>query len=186
MSSSFVYQPHVHQSDGTIITPDIAIERVYIAGPAGLEAVPTARLTSAAALQQPADAPVGAPAVVLLAASYGLLVCVGAVLGDVLAIGRAAWRFDDIERSYSDIDLVSWTTRSDARSALLSEKLGALMQPVQAMEALGNPAGLKPGTAVFIGPAAVLGESVAIDSFAVSLESNVGALSYEIQIDILD
>jgi hypothetical protein len=29
MSSSFVCQPHVVQFDGTVITPDIAIDRVY-------------------------------------------------------------------------------------------------------------------------------------------------------------
>ncbi|MEE2721441.1 MAG: hypothetical protein VYB45_06495 [Pseudomonadota bacterium] len=32
MSRSFIYQPHVRQFGSTTITPDIAIDRVYLAG----------------------------------------------------------------------------------------------------------------------------------------------------------
>lgn len=183
MSSSFVYHPHVHRSDGTVITPDIAVDRVFVSGPAGLEAAPVSRLTSAAALQQSADAPVGTPAVVLLAASYGLLVSVGAIIDDLLAVSRAAWRHDDIERGYDDIDLRSWTVREQKRTPVLSQKLGALLPTADAMGALGNSSGLKPGTAVFIRPAAPLGESVAADRIEVALEAGENRIHHAIDIE---
>jgi hypothetical protein len=185
MSSSFIYHPHVHQSDGTVVTPDIAIDRVYASGADGLMAVPVSKLTSAAVLQQEADAPIGAPAVVLLAASYGLLVSVGAILEDALAFGRAAWRYDDIRDAYGDAVLRSWTVEAGKRTPFVSEKLGALMSPADVMGTLGNPSGLKPGTAVFIGHPAGLGESLPADRFGVALEIGDRVLSYEVEIEAL-
>ena len=179
MSSSFVYQPHVAQSDGTVITPDIAIDSVYATlSASGLDPEPVARLTSSAMIQQPAEAPLGAPAVVLIAASFGMLVSVGVIARDVLPIARAAWRFDDIRDGYDDILLRSWTVQGADRSAFVSEKLSSLMSPVDAMTALGNAAGLKPGTAVFIGHPAGLGESIDAARFETALEGNLGVLTY--------
>lgn len=185
MSSSFVFQPHVHQSDGSVITPDILIERVYLSRDGTMEAVPATRLTSAAVLQQSADAPVGTPAVVLLAASYGMLVAVGAIFDDALAIGRAAWRHDDIRNVYDDIVLRSWTVEDGKRSAFLSEKLGSLQSPPEAMGALGNSSGLKPGTAVFISPPEPLGESLAVDRLEVALESDARVLQFDVALEAL-
>lgn len=185
MSSSFIYHPHVHRSDGTIITPDIAIDRVFASGAGGLNSAPVSRLTSAAVLQQAADAPVGAPALILLAASYGMLVSVGAILDGALAIGRAAWRYDDIQDGYDDIVLRSWTSENGRRTPFVSDKLGALMSPGDAMGALGNAAGLKPGTAVFIGHPAGLGESLPADRFEVALKAGEAELRYTFDIDIL-
>jgi len=145
MSSSFVYQPHVHQSDGTVITPDILIERVFVSGTGGvLSTVPVFLVSSAAALQQPADSPIGAAAVVLVAASYGLLVSVGAILEGALPVARAAWRFDDVGSAYGDVNLRSWGVQGNKRTAFVSEQLAALMSPTEAMAALGNASGLQP------------------------------------------
>ena len=186
MSSRFVFQPHVAQSDGAVITPDIAIDRAYATLTSdSLEPEPVARLTSAAVIQEPADAPLGAPAVVLVAASFGMLVSVGVIARDVLPIARAAWRYDDIRDGYDDITLRSWTVQGGTRSDFVSERLSALMSPTDAMTTLGNAAGLKPGTAVFIGHPAGLGESIAIERFMVSLELNGQALTYDIQIEVL-
>lgn len=186
MSSSFVFQPHVAQSDGTVITPDIVIDRVFATMTSdGLEPEPVARLTSAAVIQESADAPLGAPAVVLIAASFGMLVSVGVIARDVLPIARAAWRFDDVQDAYVDIVLRSWTVQEGRKTAFVSEKLSGLMSPTDAMTALGNSTGLKPGTAVFIGHPAGLGESVTIERFGVSLELNGETLTYDIQMDSL-
>ncbi|MGB0630339.1 MAG: DUF2848 family protein [Alphaproteobacteria bacterium] len=179
MSSSFVFQPHVAQSDGTVITPDIAIDRVYATMTAsGLEPEPVARLTSAAVIQEPDEAPLGAPAVVLVAASFGMLVSVGVIARDVLPLARAAWRYDDIRDHYEDTLLRSWTVQDGQRTGFVTEKLSALMAPSDAMKALGNAAGLKPGTAVFIGHPAGLGESVDADRFEVALEGVSGSLKH--------
>jgi hypothetical protein len=185
MSSSFVYHPHVHQSDGSVITPDIAIDRVCATGTDGLAPYPVSWLTSAATIQQTADAPIGTPAVILLAASYGLLVSVGVILGDGLAISRAAWRFDDIRDSYGDIALRSWTVEAGTKTEFVSEKLDALMSPADAMGALGNASGLKPGTAVFIGHPAGLGESLPADRFEVALHMGERVLNYGFEIEAL-
>jgi len=186
MSSSFVYQPHVQQSDGTIITPDILIERVYASGADGvLTPVPVTRVTSAAALQQSAGAPMGVPAVVLVAASYGLLVSVGAILEDFLPLARTAWRHDDIADGYDDIELRSWAVHGGKRIAFVSEKLSALMSPADAMATLGNASGLKPGTAVFIGHPVPLGESLSVERFDVALDAGGPQLQYSFVFDTL-
>lgn len=185
MSSSFVYHPHVHQSDGTVITPDIAIDRVYASDADGLIARPVSRLTSAATIQQPADAPIGTPAVVLLAASYGMLIAPVVILEDALALGRAVWRLDDIRDGYGDVMLRSWTVAAGKKTAFQAETLGGLMSPADAMGALGNASGLKPGTAVFIGHPAPLGESLLVDRFEVALEFGDRSLGYGIEIEPL-
>ena len=186
MSSSFVYQPHVQQSDGTIITPDILIERVYASGADGVLApVPVSRVTSAAALQQSAGAPMGVPAVVLVAASYGLLVSVGAILEDFLPLARTAWRYDDIADGYDGIELRSWAVHGGKRTAFVSEKLSALTSPADAMAALGNASGMKPGTAVFIGHPVPLGESLSVERFDVALDAGNTQLQYGFGIEAL-
>lgn len=184
MSSSFVYQPHVHQSDGTVITPDILIERVFVSGTGGvLSPVPVSLVSSAAALQQPADSPIGAAAVVLVAASYGLLVSVGAILEGALPVARAAWRFDDVGSAYGDVNLRSWGVQGDKRTAFVSEQLAALMSPTEAMAALGNASGLRPGTAVFIGHPAPLGESLSLDRFEAALILGNSEINYRVDIE---
>ncbi len=186
MSSSFVYQPHVHQSDGTVITPDILIERVYAPGAGNaLAQAPVSRVTSATVLQQSAGSPIGTPAIVRIAASYGLLVSVGAILEDSLAVARAAWRFDDIRAAYDDIDLQSWTVQGGKRADFVSEKLSALLSPGEAMAALGNPSGLRPGTAVFVGHPAPLGESLSLERFEVALKAPKSAIAYAVDIEAI-
>ncbi|MFT5487132.1 MAG: hypothetical protein ACI9JL_002340 [Paracoccaceae bacterium] len=186
MSSSFVYQPHVQQSDGSVITPDILIERVYASGADGaLSPVPVSRVTSAAVLQQSAGAPMGVPAVVLVAASYGLLVSVGALVGGFLPVARAAWRFDDIRDGYGDIVLRSWAVHDDKRTAFVAEKLSALTSPADTMAALGNASGLKPGTAVFIGHPVPLGESLSVERFEVALTADNEELACRVDIETI-
>lgn len=183
MSSSFIYHPHVYQSDGSVVTPDIVIERAFVYGSGNLAPAPVSYLTSAAALQQPVDAPVGTPAAVLVAASYGMLVASGVILEGVLGIGRMAWRFDDIRDGYGDTDIRSWTIRDGRRTPFVSEKLSGLKSPAEAMGALGNASGLKPGTAVFIGHPARLGESLAADRFEVELAAEGRSLTYGFEIE---
>lgn len=185
MSSSFVYQPHVYRSDGTVITPDISIDRVHVSGADGLTSVPVSRLTSAAAIQQVADAAVGAPAVVLVAASFGMLVTAGAIFEDTIAIARAAWRYDDIVDGYGDIRLGSWTVRDGKRTAFVSETLAGLMSPADAMGALGNASGLMPGTAAVIGHPARLGESLDADRYEVALDAEKRSLTYGFDIETI-
>ena len=186
MSSSFVYQPHVQQSDGTIITPDILIDRVHVSGADGVLApVPVSRVTSAAALQQSAGAPMGVPAVVLVAASYGLLVSVGAILEDFLPLARTAWRNDDIADGYDDIVLRSWAVHDGKRTAFVSENLSALTSPADVMAALGNASSLKLGTAVFIGHPVPLGESLSVERFDVALDAGNAQLQYGFGIEAL-
>lgn len=185
MSSSFIYQPHVRQSDGAVVTPDIVVERLFASTPAGLEPVPVARLTSASVLQQAADADIGAPAVVLVAASYGMLVTVGAILDDALPVARQAWRYDDLRAGYDDIVLKSWTIRGDARTVFGSEHLRDFTSPADAMDRLGNPTGLKPGTMVFLGHAALFGESVPADRVEVALEAAHDTLLYGFDLETI-
>ena len=178
MSRSFIYQPHVRQTGDTIITPDIAIDRAYVAGGGAPAAMPVSWLTSDAVLQHPAGDPLGAPALVLVAASYGVLVSVGAVMNSTLPVARQAWRLEDIAYAYAGMTLRS---RAIASGSVAEERLvpvGDLPPPEDVMENLGSRLGLKPGTMVFLAIAASLGEGAAVDRFEVSLEAAEESLTY--------
>tara|TARA_R110000787_G_scaffold45180_1_gene110185 strand:- start:128 stop:688 length:561 start_codon:yes stop_codon:yes gene_type:complete len=172
MSSAFIYQPHVRQSDGTIVTPDIAIERVFASGPDKLAPVPVSRLISSAVRQQTEETPVGAPAVVLAAASYGMLISVGVIYSDSLWVAREAWRYDDIRDGYDDVRLRSWIVRNGGREVFVSGRLGALVSPANALQELGNPSGLRPGAMVFLGHTARFGECIPATRFEIALEAS--------------
>ena len=114
-----------------------------------------------------------------------MLIAPVVILEDALGLGRAVWRLDDIRDGYGDVMQRSWTVAAGKKTAFQAETLGGLMSPADAMGALGNASGLKPGTAVFIGHLAPLGESLPVDRFEAALEFGDRSLSYGIEIEPL-
>mgnify|MGYP000026500250 CR=1 FL=1 len=179
MSSSFLYRPHIRQTEGTVVTPDLLIDRVVRPRGGGYAAIPVSQLTAATALQAPDGAPPGGPCCVLAAATFGMLISVGAALTDGLAVSRQAWRYDDVRADLGEAVLRSWSFTGETRRPHLSAALRELRLPDEADRALNRSGGLRPGTMVFFGFPAEAGDSVPAERFEVVLELPDGrALDY--------
>ena len=144
MSASFVFRPHVRRSDGTIVTPDILIDHVRVVGPDSVEGRPVTHLTAETVLQRPADGSVGKPAYVLVAASFGTLVAVGAIFDDALPVGRDAWRYGEVRSGFRG-PLVRFF---DGSARTLLDQPSRVPAPLEARP--GDEAEPPPGTALFV------------------------------------
>ena len=183
MSRSFIYQPHVRQFGGTIITPDIAIDRVYVAGGGTPASMPVSWLTSDVVLQHPEGDPLGAAAIVLGPASYGVVVSVGAIMNSTLPVARQAWRLEDISDVSARMMLRSQALKNGSVLEKTTVLVGDLTSPEDMVKSLGSPLGLKPGTMVFLPTTQALGEDVAADRFEVTLEAGEETLVYGLDLE---
>ena len=150
MSAGFVFHPHVRRSDGATVTPDILIDRVRVVGPDSVTTRPVTHLTAAVALQRPADGIICKPAYVLVAASFGMLVAVGAIFDDALPVGRDAWRCDDARSRFRG----PFARFYDGSAQTVIDQLSRVPTPPEVMERLGDGTAPAPGTAVFVHGAA--------------------------------
>ncbi len=112
MSIAFcLYQPHVYQGEGEVVTPDLMITRLGVALAGDVRPVSIERLTTAVVVPEPVGRCCGAPAAVVVGSSGGALITVGAVHGDLSCLdadpdlalragakvlSRFAWRLSDI------------------------------------------------------------------------------------------
>jgi len=183
MSRRFIYQPHVRQFGGTIITPDIAIDRVYVAGRGTPAAMPLSWLTSDVVLQHPKGDPLGSAAIVLVAASYGVMVSVGAVMNSTLPVARQAWRLDDLLDVCARMMLGSRALKNGSVVEKTAVFVDDLTSPEDMMESLGSRLGLKPGTMVFLANTQSFGEDIAADRFEVTLEAGEETLVYGVDLE---
>jgi len=79
MSDSFLYQPHVRESDG-VLTPDLVVDRLALArasDPDPTLPLPINLLSCATEIQQLGDTACGSVALVVIAAGRGAVVTVG-------------------------------------------------------------------------------------------------------------
>lgn len=182
MTSSFIYQPHVHQSNDGIVTPDIAINRVYIFEGGRHSAVPVSHLTSHVVIQKPGNTLSVMPVVALIEAGFGMLVSIGVACPDSLLVSRKAWRYQDISEIYGNLTLRSRTIQGVASRVDNKVEIGELPCVADIMEALGNRAGIKPGTAVFIMKKAISKKPVVADHYEVTLEDPRRCLAFAIEI----
>ena len=150
MIASFVFRPHVRRSDGSIVTPDLLVDRVRVVGPDNVEARPVTQLTMEAILQRPAECAAGRPAYALVAASFGTLLAAGAVFDDALPVGRVAWRYADARSGFRGP--LACFVDGDGRTAI--DRPVRVPSPSEAMERLGDGSALAPGTAAFVHGAA--------------------------------
>ena len=182
MTSSFIYQPHVHQSNNEIVTPDIAINRAYIFEDGRHSAVPLSHLNSHVVIQKPGNTLSVMPVVVLIEAGFGMLVSIGVACPDSLLVSRKAWRYQDISGIYGNLTLRSLTIEARTPRVDSEVGIGELPSVAEIMEALGNRAGIKPGTAVFVMQKKISKKSVLADHYEVILEDPERCLSFAIEL----
>jgi hypothetical protein len=173
-SSCFLFRPRIGLAEGTVVTPELLIDRLIIPVRGGHRAVPVSRLTSTSVLQIAAGDPPGGPCCALVAATFGMLVGVGAVLADTVVLSRRTWRYDDVRETFATSDLRCWTIHAGTRSSFLSAPVREFARPAEAERALNSVGGLKPGTAIFIGYPSGAGDAVDVERFEIALETPDG------------
>ena len=172
MATSFVFRPHVHGL-GAITTPDIAIDDLVVVdavdrGSTGATAshrVSIDRLTTEPEIQQLDRLTVVNVAVVMIPASFGTLVGIGADLIDhriaeqcaVAAkqmcgkpLGRDAWRLDEIAEHFDRLILRSWSVHGSDRRLIQEVQVTGILPPSELMRRVaGERTGLPRGTVLF-------------------------------------
>ncbi len=194
MATSFLFQPHLHNRDGTVITPDIAIDRVVVADFSNVEPrfhpVTIDRLTTNTEVQQLGITARGSASVVLLAAGSGTMVGLGSDHLDpglgganahqacVKPLCRDVWRYDDVADHWDKLDV-------NAAGAVRSTNLGGAPPAADIVRAFTDSDELPRGMALFLSGFGQDGEA-GTNRFSAELADPVLdrrlTLSYTIQI----
>ncbi|MEC7490602.1 MAG: DUF2848 family protein [Pseudomonadota bacterium] len=182
MSSSFIYQPHVHQSNGGVVTPDIAINRVYIFEGGRHSAFPVSQLTSRVVTQRYGSVFSVVPMVAIIEAGFGMLLSIGVACANSLLVSRQAWRYRDVSDDYGDLILQSRTVPGGGPCVDSEIAIGELPSVSNIMEVLGHRTAISPGTAVFAMKSASSDGPVVADRYEVILEGPESSLSFEIDL----
>ena len=183
---AFIFQPRVHNRDGSVATPDIAVERVLVVDPAAnkpqFTPIPLDRLTTGTEVQQIGGAAHGSAAILLVASSGGMLIGIGSNHIDASApanfthqicakpICREVWRYRDVADRWQDLRLRAWS--GNARTEILSTKLGAMMDPQKIVDRLGDGTTLAHGTAVLMSGFAASGDDAGARRFEIELDDS--------------
>lgn len=88
-------------------------------------------------------------------------------------IGREVWRFDEVADHWDALEMRCWRVRDGQRSLYQEGKVTRLLDPRDLIERLTGEAQLPPGTAMFCGTQAVIGELGHGDAFEVELHDPV-------------
>ncbi|WP_227459549.1 DUF2848 domain-containing protein [Cupriavidus pauculus] len=88
-------------------------------------------------------------------------------------IGREVWRFDEVADHWDALEMRCWRVRDGQRSLYQEGKVTRLLDPRDLIERLTGEAQLPPGTAMFCGTQAVIGELGHGDAFEVGLHDPV-------------
>ncbi|WP_404993175.1 DUF2848 domain-containing protein [Cupriavidus pauculus] len=88
-------------------------------------------------------------------------------------IGREVWRFDEVADHWDALEMRCWRVRDGQRALYQEGKVTRLLDPRDLIERLTGEAQLPPGTAMFCGTQAVIGELGHGDAFEVELHDPV-------------
>lgn len=88
-------------------------------------------------------------------------------------LGRQVWRFDEVANHWDSLEMRCWRVRDGQRALYQEGKVTRLLDPRDLVERLTGEATLPPGTAMFCGTQAVLGELGHGDAFEVELHDPV-------------
>jgi 2-keto-4-pentenoate hydratase/2-oxohepta-3-ene-1,7-dioic acid hydratase in catechol pathway len=149
-------------------------------------------LTTADVLEVPRDDSSGEIEVVLLQAADALYVGVGSDHTDRKVeaydvtvskqmcdkpVGKEVWRFDDVADHWDSLEMRCWRVRDGKRSLYQEGKVTRLLDPRELIRRLTGEAALPPGTAMFCGTQAVIGELGHGEAFEVELHDPVRNLT---------
>ncbi len=91
----FLFKPHVEGPSGAMTTPDIVIDRLFLAKDAPAKPVALDRLTMSVEFQVEPGCPMR-PAYALTALGGGVLIGPALLVGNRLSIARKAWRLKNL------------------------------------------------------------------------------------------
>ena len=183
MVCSFLYQPHVHQSANTIVTPDIVVETAYLRSANSITQVPISRLTSRLVVQRCSHQSLAVPSLVFIAASHGVLVTVSSFFSDVIVIARQALRCSQLMEVWDNSKLNFQVTHGGTTRLEKETDLSKLIPVDEIEDILGHAPYLRPGTVVFTTDAKVNNDVDLCDHYEVGIDSFAGALNLRIKME---
>jgi 2-keto-4-pentenoate hydratase/2-oxohepta-3-ene-1,7-dioic acid hydratase in catechol pathway len=88
-------------------------------------------------------------------------------------MGREVWRFDEVADHWDELEMRCWRVRDGQRALYQEGKVTRLLDPRDLVQRLTGEAQLPPGTAMFCGTQAVIGDLGHGDAFEVELHDPV-------------
>lgn len=173
-------QHHIEELQAIGVKPPASVPTFY--------PLAASLLTTADVIEVPRDDSSGEIEVVLLQADDGLYVGVGSDHTDRKVeaydvtvskqmcdkpVGTQVWRFDDVADHWDSLEMRCWRVRDGERALYQEGKVTRLLDPRDLIQRLTGESSLPPGTAMFCGTQAVIGELGHGEAFEVELHDPV-------------
>ncbi len=173
-------QHHIEELQAIGVKPPASVPTFY--------PLAASLLTTAEVIEVPRDDSSGEIEVVLLQGNDGLYVGVGSDHTDRKVeaydvtvskqmcdkpVGTQVWRFDDVADHWDSLEMRCWRVRDGERALYQEGKVTRLLDPRELIQRLTGEASLPPGTAMFCGTQAVIGELGHGEAFEVELRDPV-------------
>ncbi len=173
-------QHHIEELQAIGVKPPASVPTFY--------PLAASLLTTADVIEVPRDDSSGEIEVVLLQADDGLYVGVGSDHTDRKVeaydvtvskqmcdkpVGTQVWRFDDVADHWDSLEMRCWRVRDGERALYQDGKVTRLLDPRDLIQRLTGESSLPPGTAMFCGTQAVIGELGHGEAFEVELHDPV-------------
>lgn len=173
-------QHHIEELQAIGVKPPASVPTFY--------PLAASLLTTAEVIEVPRDDSSGEIEVVLLQGNDGLYVGVGSDHTDRKVeaydvtvskqmcdkpVGTQVWRFDDVADHWDSLEMRCWRVRDGERALYQEGKVMRLLDPRELIQRLTGEASLPPGTAMFCGTQAVIGELGHGEAFEVELHDPV-------------
>lgn len=173
-------QHHIEELQAIGVKPPASVPTFY--------PLAASLLTTADVIEVPRDDSSGEIEVVLLQADDGLYVGVGSDHTDRKVeaydvtvskqmcdkpVGTQVWRFDDVADHWDSLEMRCWRVRDGERALYQEGNVTRLLDPRDLIQRLTGESSLPPGTAMFCGTQAVIGELGHGEAFEVELHDPV-------------
>ncbi|WP_456280644.1 DUF2848 domain-containing protein [Cupriavidus sp. JZ107] len=173
-------QHHIEELQAIGVKPPASVPTFY--------PLAASLLTTAEVIEVPRDDSSGEIEVVLLQGNDGLYVGVGSDHTDRKVeaydvtvskqmcdkpVGTQVWRFEDVADHWDSLEMRCWRVRDGERALYQEGKVTRLLDPRELIQRLTGEASLPPGTAMFCGTQAVIGELGHGEAFEVELHDPV-------------
>ncbi|ALD93565.1 2-keto-4-pentenoate hydratase/2-oxohepta-3-ene-1,7-dioic acid hydratase (catechol pathway) [Cupriavidus gilardii CR3] len=173
-------QHHIEELQAIGVKPPASVPTFY--------PLAASLLTTAEVIEVPRDDSSGEIEVVLLQSNDGLYVGVGSDHTDRKVeaydvtvskqmcdkpVGTQVWRFEDVADHWDSLEMRCWRVRDGERALYQEGKVTRLLDPRELIQRLTGESSLPPGTAMFCGTQAVIGELGHGEAFEVELHDPV-------------
>lgn len=173
-------QHHIEELQAIGVKPPASVPTFY--------PLAASLLTTAEVIEVPRDDSSGEIEVVLLQGNDGLYVGVGSDHTDRKVeaydvtvskqmcdkpVGTQVWRFEDVADHWDSLEMRCWRVRDGERALYQEGKVTRLLDPRELIQRLTGESSLPPGTAMFCGTQAVIGELGHGEAFEVELHDPV-------------